>query len=236
MGIEFSFFVQNASDLERALARVGNAPACTNGAFGVHAGRFSARLAKDIAIEVGFPVVGSLRMWLVNSRSVEATDGILSSTLAAARTLTGSSALYLALDARIFRRVDGVLECYPACGYWSMDRLEWLKADRPAFVLKSSDYPPEEHRALAVGEGDKHSFVVERLDGTEVIAVHSLTVKDRKLTVRYELRNTRMSDSEANVLIIVKVFGQLLQDSYRAQADRVEFHSATGGEATLPYL
>jgi hypothetical protein len=173
---------------------------------------------------------------VVYSRSVEATDGIIASTLAAARMLTNSSALYLELDARILRRVDGILECYPACGYWSMERLKWIEGDRPTYVLENEHDPPENYRAYSVNVGEKHSYVVERPDSTEVINIHSLTVEDRKLTVLYELQNTKMMDSDANVLIIVKVLRELLQDCYRNQVDRIEFHSATGGEAMLPYL
>jgi hypothetical protein len=89
---------------------------------------------------------------------------------------------------------------------------------------------------MMVDDGDRTSYMIEQLDGREVIEVHSLELKDRGLLVRYEVRNTKMSDAEANVLIIVKILRELLLDRYRGQANRIEFSSARGGNATLPYL
>src|SRR4051812_37041910 len=99
MAIEFNFFVQYADDLDRALVVVQSTFANGERVLDVRADRFKPRLAEDISLEAGLPVVGGLTLWMTDySRSIEATDRIIQGTLAAARRLTGSSALYVHLD------------------------------------------------------------------------------------------------------------------------------------------
>jgi len=238
MAIVFRFFVERASEVNAAGSALTKDAEATDGAYSVETSHLSGRRADDISDEVGFQATGSIAMRILNSRSAEATDAIIRGALGTATQMSGASALYLELDSAIFRRtVAGVLECYLGSGYWSAKRLMWLEALQPTFVVTDKDFPPEQFRAWQTTEGSKTSYVIERLDGTEVIEVHSLSVSDRTLIVEYERRNTVMLDQVANLLILVKILRELLQDSHRGKVDTITFHSQSGGPpASLPYV
>lgn len=237
MSISFRFMVERLDEYNFAAASLAATPECLDGAFAVTSTQYTGRRQQDLSAEAGFLVAGSISMRIVNSRSREATDAIMRGALAVARRMQGACALYFELDARIFRRIGGVLECYPGSGYWSLQRLEWVNGDRPKFVLSDSDYPPEQYRGWERTEGGQRSYVVEGSDGTEVITVSVLRLEDRILTIEYELGSTKMPDRVAHVLIIVKLLKELMHDEYRERVDRVVFRSLkTQAEAVLPYL
>ncbi|MEO7036725.1 MAG: hypothetical protein ABI548_22440 [Polyangiaceae bacterium] len=236
MAISFSFIVERSDELETALGVIVSDPAYSSGAFFASSHEHSKRVRDDVTAEVGFRAPGAVQMRIVNSRSVEATDGLIRGSLAAARRLSGASALYVELDSRIFRRTAGALECYPASGYWSLERLAWVQQDHPVLILSDANYPSEAHRAYELTESSGHWYVIERLDGTEVVRVLDLKVAGRTLALTYELRNTRMSGPTAQVLIMDKVLHGLLEDRYRSEVDQIAFLSATAEVTRLPYV
>ncbi len=237
MALSYTFVLERADDLEPALAVIERAPAWINGAFSTTSKRLSGRGYEDLSEETGFPTAARISARVVNSRSVEATEGILQASLAAAHAIRGASALYFEFDARIFRRLNGTLECYPASGYWPPERVALVAAAQPTFVLSDKDYPPDQHIALACNNAGKESYVIERLDGTTVVETEPPTLNGRTLHVHYERRNTTMTDSVANLLIFVKILRELLQDAFRGRADQVTFHAQpSGATANLPYF
>jgi hypothetical protein len=197
----------------------------------------SGRGYEDLSEETGFPTAARISVRVVNSRSAEATEGILRASLAAAHAMRGASALYFEFDSRIFRRLNGTLECYPASGYWPPERVAVVAAAQPTFVLSDSDYPPDQFRASARRGDGKELHVIETIEGTPVIESEAPKLNGRTLHIHYERRNTTMTESVANVLIFVKVLRELLQDSFRGRADQIVFHAQpSGATANLLYF
>jgi hypothetical protein len=95
---------------------------------------------------------------------------------------------------------------------------------------------PNAYRGYKNQEGDQVWYSVERLDGVEVVRVHSLVVVERTLNVSYDLTSPSMYDGFARSLIKAKILRDVCLDAYRSIADAITFKSlSTGLVATLPY-
>jgi hypothetical protein len=95
----------------------------------------------------------------------------------------------------------------------------------------------ESYRGYRCDDGPVAYFVVERAaDGTDVIHVHDVVLRGRKLEVQYEMCDDDHTDADAPDLIAACILSTLFEDRFRGQADSVDYiNIKTDATQTLPY-
>ena len=93
------------------------------------------------------------------------------------------------------------------------------------------------YRGYRCDDGPSTYFVVERAaDHTEVIHVHDVILRDRRLEVPFEMQDSRHADADAPPLIGACILTMLLDDRFRGQADSVDYVNVkTEATQTQPY-
>ena len=93
------------------------------------------------------------------------------------------------------------------------------------------------YRGYRCDDGPKSYLVVERLtDHTDVVHVHEVMLRGRTLEVSYEISDSKHLDVDIPPLIFAHILKGLLEDTFRGQADSVNYvNTKTQMTTTLPY-
>jgi hypothetical protein len=108
-------------------------------------------------------------------------------------------------------------------------RLFYPDTQPEAYVGDPQVTSSEHYRGWRKEEGDKVWYTVERDDGTEVVRVESLNLKDRTLCIEFTVSSPSLYDGFARQLILDKILHEVCLDAYVGRADTAAFTNLTSG-------